>query len=187
MNDDNSQFTTHNSPLKKEGWVVKTLGEVLQFGSGKDYKQLKEGNIPVYGTGGIMTFVNDYLFDGESVGIGRKGTIDKPVFLKGKFWTVDTLFFTHSFNDSIPKYIYYQFLLIRWVDFNEASGVPSLSKTTLEQIEIQIPSLTEQTRIATILSDMDTEIETIEKQLAKYKQVKQGLMQNLLTGKIRLV
>jgi len=171
----------------KEGWVVKSLGEILQFGSGRDYKHLNAGIYPVYGTGGIMTFVNDYLFDGESVGIGRKGTIDKPVFLQGKFWTVDTLFFTHSFKESSPKYIYYQFLLIRWRDYNEASGVPSLSKNTLEEIEIRLPDLLEQIRIASILTAMDTEIESLENQLAKYKQVKQGLMQNLLTGKIRLV
>jgi type I restriction enzyme S subunit len=54
--------------------------------------------------GGLMTKVDEYLFDGESIGIGRKGTIDKPVFLNGKFWTVDTLFYTHSFRESYPKF-----------------------------------------------------------------------------------
>ncbi|WP_432220928.1 restriction endonuclease subunit S [Flavobacterium sp. TMP13] len=171
----------------KEDWEVRKLGEVLQFGSGKDYKHLSIGDIPVYGTGGIMTMVNDYLYDGESVGIGRKGTIDKPVFLKGKFWTVDTLFFSHSFSNTLPKYIYYQFLQIPWKEYNEASGVPSLNKKTLEQIEISMPSITEQTRIAAILSDMDLEIETFEKQLEKARQIKQGMMQELLTGRIRLV
>ncbi|WP_205161228.1 MULTISPECIES: restriction endonuclease subunit S [Arenibacter] len=171
----------------KKDWEVKKLGEVLIFGSGKDYKHLKSGSIPVYGTGGVMTFVNDYLFEGESVGIGRKGTIDKPIFLNGKFWTVDTLFFTHSFINSDPKYIYYQCLLINWKDYNEASGVPSLSKNTLEQIEIRLPSLNEQTQIATILSDMDSEIAQLERKLSKYKLVKQGLMQELLTGRIRLI
>ncbi|MEL6142864.1 MAG: restriction endonuclease subunit S, partial [Bacteroidota bacterium] len=78
-------------------WEEKKLGEVLSFGSGKDYKHLNEGDIPVFGTGGLMTHVDEYLHNGESVGIGRKGTIDKPVFLSGKFWTVDTLFYTHSF------------------------------------------------------------------------------------------
>ncbi|MEO5790211.1 restriction endonuclease subunit S, partial [Gelidibacter sp.] len=151
----------------KEDWEVKKLGDILQFGSGRDYKHLKSGEIPVYGTGGVMTYVNEYLYDVESVGIGRKGTIDKPVFLKGKFWTVDTLFFTHSFNGVIPKYIYYQFLLIAWKEYNEASGVPSLNKNTLEQIEIKLPSFSEQTRIATILSDMDLEIEALEQKLNK--------------------
>src|SRR5690606_25188311 len=62
-----------------EAWEVKKLGEVLEFGSGKDYKHLKDGDIPVYGTGGLMTYVDKYLHDGVSVGIGRKGTIDKPI------------------------------------------------------------------------------------------------------------
>lgn len=170
-----------------EPWEVKKLGEVLQFGSGRDHKHLKSGSIPVYGTGGIMTYVNHHLYDGESVGIGRKRTIDKPVFLQGKFWTVDTLFFTHSFNGVIPKYIFYQFLLIAWKEYNEASGVPSLNKNTLEQIEIQLPSLSEQTRIAMILSDMDLEIEALEEKLGKARQIKQGMMQELLTGRVRLV
>lgn len=170
----------------KEDWEVRKLGEVLQFGSGKDYKHLQSGDIPVYGTGGIMTYVNQYLYDGESVGIGRKGTIDKPVFLKNKFWTVDTLFFTYSFIDAVPKYIYYQFLLIKWKEYNEASGVPSLNKNTLEQIEIKIPSLKIQREIAEILSSMDLEIEFLENRLQKARNIKQGMMQDLLTGKVRL-
>ena len=171
----------------KEDWVEKKLGEVLEFGSGKDYKHLQSGEIPVYGTGGVMTYVNHHLYEGDSVGIGRKGTIDKPVFLTGKFWTVDTLFFTHSFYNSHPKYIYYQFQLIQWKEYNEASGVPSLNKNTLEQIEITIPCLSEQTHIATILSDMDAELEALEQQLHKARQIKQGMMQELLTGRVRLV
>jgi type I restriction enzyme S subunit len=173
--------------LPAADWEVKKLGEVLQFGSGRDYKHLNGGDIPVYGTGGIMTFVDNFLYDGISVGIGRKGTIDKPVLLSGKFWTVDTLFFTHSFTGVNPNYIYYQFLLIPWREYNEASGVPSLNKNTLEQIEIKIPPLTEQTRIATILSDMDVELEALEAQLGKARKVKQGMMQELLSGRVRLV
>ena len=87
-------------------WERKKIGKILTIGSGKDYKHLSEGDIPVYGTGGYMTSVNNYLYDGESVCIGRKGTIDKPRFLEGKFWTVDTLFYSHSFNNSIPKFVY---------------------------------------------------------------------------------
>lgn len=87
----------------KDEWKEVKLGKILTIGSGRDYKHLKEGTVPVYGTGGIMTYVNDFLFDGDSVGIGRKGTIDKPQFLNGKFWTVDTLFYTHSFKNSVPN------------------------------------------------------------------------------------
>jgi type I restriction enzyme, S subunit len=170
----------------KEGWVTKKLGEILKFGSGKDYKHLSSGEIPVYGTGGLMTFVDDYLYDGFSVGIGRKGTIDKPVFLSGKFWTVDTLFYTHSFVDVNPKFIHNIFLLIKWKEFNEASGVPSLNKNTLESIQIVIPPISEQCEIVSILSDMDALILQTEAKLNKLKQQKHAMMQALLTGKIRL-
>nr|WP_244048938.1 hypothetical protein [Lactiplantibacillus plantarum] len=61
--------------------------------SGKDYKHLQNGAIPVYGTGGYMVSVNDKLSDVDAIGIGRKGTIDKPQYLSAPFWTVDTLFF----------------------------------------------------------------------------------------------
>ena len=164
-----------------EDWEVKELGTVLTFGSGKDYKHLKNGEIPVYGTGGIMTHVDDFLYDGESVGIGRKGTIDKPVFLNGKFWTVDTLFYTYQFIDSNPKFIYYKFNLIIWKDFNEASGVPSLNKNTLVKIKISIPDLPEQTAIATALSDADALINSLEKLIAKKRNIKQGAMQKLFS------
>jgi len=164
-------------------WEVKELGDILTFGSGKDYKYLQKGEIPVYGTGGVMTYVNEFLFDGESVGIGRKGTIDKPVFLKGKFWTVDTLFYTHQFINSNPKFIYYKFCLIKWKDYNEASGVPSLNKNTIQKIKISFPTLKEQTAIATALSDADGLITGLEKLIAKKRNIKQGTMQQLLQPK----
>jgi len=160
-------------------WKEKKLGKILKIGSGKDYKHLNTGDIPVYGTGGVMTYVDDYLYDGESVGIGRKGTIDKPRFLKNKFWTVDTLFYTYSFINTMPMFIYLTFQNINWKKYNEASGVPSLSKTTIEKIKIQLPSLSEQQRIADFLSSIDKKIEAEKEVLEQYKQQKKYLLQNL--------
>ena len=82
---------------------MKRLGSLLTIGSGKDYKHLGAGDVPVFGTGGIMTKVNAFLNDGETVCIGRKGTIDKPMYFNGKIWTVDTLFYTHSFKMQYPN------------------------------------------------------------------------------------
>ena len=164
----------------KEGWKKVRLGECLTIGNGQDYKHLQKGEIPVYGTGGIMTYVDDYLYDGETVCIGRKGTINKPIYHTGKIWTVDTLFYTYSFVDVSPLFIYYVFLTINWERFNEATGVPSLSKETIYKIEISVPDLPEQHRIAEILSGIDRKIETEENVLEKYEKVKKGLMENLL-------
>ena len=93
-----------------ENWLEKPLGKLLTVGSGKDYKHLKKGGVPVYGSGGYMSSVDQFLYDGKSVCIGRKGTIDKPTFLTGKFWTVDTLFYTHSFKKILPEHVYSIFL-----------------------------------------------------------------------------
>lgn len=169
------------------GWKQTTLDKVLTIGGGKDYKHLEEGSIPVYGSGGYMLSVSDYLYDGESVCIGRKGTIDKPIFLKGKFWTVDTLFYTHSFKDSEPYYIYQFFQTVPWRRLNEASGVPSLAKSIINKVKINLPPLPEQRKIAKILCTWDKAIATTEKLIATSQQQKKALMQQLLTGKKRLV
>jgi len=173
----------------KEDWEVKKLGEILKVRHGKSQKDVEDrnGQYPILGTGGLMGYGNQFLYDRKSVLIGRKGTIDKPRYMDIPFWTVDTLFYTEIFKCISPKYLFYKFLQIDWYSYNEASGVPSLNAKTIENIEISVPPLEEQTHIAIILSDMDAEIETLEKKLAKHKQLKQGLMQNLLTGKIRLV
>jgi len=166
-------------------WVEKKLGDALKIGSGKDYKHLSKGDIPVFGTGGYMTSVNDFLYDGDSVCIGRKGTIDKPMFLSGKFWTVDTLFFTHSLNNTVPRFIYPLFQKINWKKYNEASGVPSLSKKTIEKIKVFIPSLNEQQKIATFLTAVDQKIEKLTKKEKLLVDYKKGVMQKIFSQEIR--
>lgn len=164
-----------------ESWESVEIGDILTLGGGRDYKHLDVGDIPVYGTGGYMTSVNEYLYNGESVGIGRKGTIDKPVFLKGKFWTVDTLFYTHSFKNTTPYFVYILFQNINWRKYSEATGVPSLSRSIIEPIKINLPPLPEQQKIAEILSTVDAKIEIVDQQIAETQELKKGLMQQLLT------
>lgn len=165
-----------------EGWNEGTIKSVATIGNGCDYKHLKEGDVPVFGTGGYMTSVNDFLYDGETVCIGRKGTIDAPLYYTGKIWTVDTLFYTHSFENILPKYLYYIFQTINWKKYNEATGVPSLSKKTIEQIKINFPnSEDEQGKIVTILSTIDCSITKTEQLIVKYTNIKLGLMHELLT------
>lgn len=160
-------------------WEEKKLGEVLKIGSGKDYKHLDEGNIPVFGTGGYMLSVNKFLHSGETVFIGRKGTIDKPFYFKGDFWTVDTLFYTHSFKNTIPKFIYCVFQQINWKLHNEASGVPSLSKSTIEKLRFDFPCIPEQQKIANFLSSIDAKIENTKGELEKIQFFKKGLLQKM--------
>lgn len=183
------QLLTGKIRLKEfnEPWVEKKLGELFEIGNGKDYKNLKSGPIPVFGTGGLMTYVNEYLYDGETICIGRKGTIDKPQYHKGKIWTVDTLFYTYRFKDINVKYLYYLSTTINWNEYNTATGVPSLTSQNILKIKVVLPLEEEQQAIATILTKMDDEITALEAKKAKYEAIKQGMMQQLLTGKIRLI
>ena len=160
-------------------WEQKSFEELFEIGNGRDYKHLESGNIPVYGSGGYMLAVNEFLYDGESVCIGRKGTIDKPIFLTGKFWTVDTLFYTHSFKECLPKYIFYVFQNINWRNHNEAGGVPSLSKANIYKIEIHIPKPKEQEKIAETLSSVDDLIIAQNQKLEALQLHKKGLLQGL--------
>ena len=162
--------------MDNQNWRTVKIGELLRIGNGKDYKHLCIGKIPVYGTGGQMLLVNDYLYDGESVCIGRKGTIDTPMFLKGKFWTVDTLFYTYDFKDVLPKFCYYLFLQINWKLYNEGTGVPSLSKSTIENIKVKIPSLEQQQKICSILDCYEHKTNNEEQILELYHSEKQYLL-----------
>ena len=156
-------------------WEKTTIGKILTIGNGRDYKHLTEGNIPVFGTGGYMLSVNEYLYDGESVFIGRKGTINKPFFFSGKFWTVDTLFYTHKFVDVLPYFVYGLFQRINWNNYNEASGVPSLSKSTIEKISINVPIVEEQRKIANLMSLLDDRIATQIKIIEDLKKLKSAI------------
>lgn len=126
-----------------------------------------------------MLSVNDWLYEGESVCIGRKGTINNPFFVEGKFWTVDTLFYTYDFKGILPKYCYYLFQTIDWLQYNEASGVPSLSKSTIERIQIHIPCMDEQTKAVQVLDRVEMAITCGRELLNHYKSIKQYLLSQL--------
>ena len=161
-------------------WDIYEIGDVLCIGNGRDYKHLSKGDIPVFGTGGYMTSVNECLHEGETTFIGRKGTINKPFYYNGKFWTVDTLFYTHSFKYVIPKFVYCLFQTINWLRYNEASGVPSLSKDTIEKIKVRIPQLDEQKKIAKFLSLLDERIATQNKIIEDLKLLRDAISKQLL-------
>ena len=145
---------------------------------------MNNGGIPVFGTGGYMTSVDECLYDGETTFIGRKGSINKPFYYNGKFWTVDTLFYTHSFNGITPKFTYCLFQTINWLKYNEASGVPSLSKDTIEKIKIKIPGLEEQNKIAKLMFALDERIATQNKIIDKLQSLIKGI-RNDVYGKLR--
>jgi len=171
-------------------WEVRRLGNILQLQYGKSQKGIAEegGEYPILATSGIVGKTNQYLYDKPSIIIGRKGTIDTPFYIDVPFWPIDTTFYAVISDKYSPKFIFYLLTTINWQSYNEASGVPSLSADTVHSIEVFIPArVEEQTAIATVLSDIDAEIEALERRREKVKQIKRGMMQELLTGRIRLV
>ena len=160
-------------------WERKNLSEVCNINSGRDYKHLKYGDIPVYGTGGYMLSVNDKLSDEDAIGIGRKGTIDKPYLLSAPFWTVDTLFYVTC---KVGYDLYYLFLIfqkVRWKKFDESTGVPSLSKKTIEKVVSKFPSLPEQQAIGAYFSNLDNLIATHQEKITQLETLKKKLLQDM--------
>ncbi|MDZ5023867.1 restriction endonuclease subunit S [Clostridium perfringens] len=165
------------------GWKVNKLKNILEVCYGKSQKEVETENgiYKILGTGGVIGYTNEYLWNKPSVLIGRKGTIDKPMYIEEPFWTVDTLFYTKINNENNVKWIYYYLNNIDLKKYNEATGVPSLSVNNLNNIKVITPSLKEQEKIAEILSTVDEQIENTEKLIQKNQELKKGLMQQLLT------
>lgn len=159
------------------------MRDILVVNSGKDYKHLQKGDIPVYGTGGYMLSVNEYLSNIDGIGLGRKGTINKPQFLNAPFWTVDTLFYLLAADDNEINFIYYLVQKINWKKYDESTGVPSLSKKTIEIISQNIPNKHEQIRIAKLLNKLDDYITLHQGKLEKLKELKNGLLQQMFPKK----
>lgn len=136
---------------------------------------MKCGDVPVLGSGGIITFVDQYLCNWECVLIGRKGTIDKPQYMSKPFWSVDTLFYSKPKSNQSPKFQYYLFGTINWNKHNEGSGIPSLSASTIESLIVMAPDIDEQIKIATFLTKIDERIETQIKIIEDLELVKKGI------------
>lgn len=140
-------------------WEQRKLGELVDVCSGRDYKHLSEGTIPVYGTGGYMLSVNDALsYDRDAIGIGRKGTIDRPYILKAPFWTVDTLFYAIPREKVDLNFAFDIFQNIDWKKKDESTGVPSLSKTAINDIDVLAPKHGEQQTIGQFFAAIDHRI-----------------------------
>lgn len=132
------------SELKKllQGVKVrrKSLGEFCKIKNGKDYKNFNNGDIPVFGSGGIMTYIDTFVFDKPSVLIPRKGSLKNLFYVTEPFWTVDTIFWTDINIKMVnPKYLFHYLKTQRLEELNNAGGVPSLTQTMLNKLMLPIP------------------------------------------------
>ena len=163
-----------------EDWEQRKLGEVAKLNNGKDYKHLGDGNIPVYGTGGYMLSVNQALsYKDDAIGIGRKGTIDKPYILKAPFWTVDTLFYSIPNDKTELNFLFATFQKVDWKAADESTGVPSLSKSTIENIITFFPSLPEQARIGAFFCHLDRLITLHQRKRGRLENIKKAMLEKM--------
>lgn len=170
-----------------EEWEEKKIKNISTINSGKDYKHLQSGDIPVYGTGGLMTHINEYLSEKDSIGIGRKGTINRPYILNHPFWTVDTLFFTTPNIETNLYFLYGIYQNINWLKYDESSGLPSLSKKNIENLVVSVPNIKEQEKIGDLFIKIDQLIENQEKLLDQSIAFKKSMIQKMFPKKDSLV
>ncbi|MDU3991622.1 MAG: restriction endonuclease subunit S [Bifidobacterium pseudocatenulatum] len=161
-------------------WEQRKLGEVANVCSGRDYKHLAEGPIPVYGTGGYMTSVSKALsYDEDAIGIGRKGTIDKPYRLQAPFWTVDTLFYAIPEASSDINFLLCSFLNVDWKSKDESTGLPSLSKRAINETEVLVPDNGEQRRIGAFFDRLDSLITLHQRKYDKLCVLKKSMLDKM--------
>ena len=175
----------YNSP-----WVSKKIYDIapLQRGFDLPYSELVDGSVPVVFSNGINANHNAAMAKGPGVITGRSGTIGKIHYVDSDYWPHNTTLWVTNFKGNSPRFVYYLFHLVNWTDYMTGSGVPTLNRNDVHAKVMLIPEdVKEQEAIAATLLSMDSEINALEQKLAKYRQIKQGMMQQLLTGKIRLV
>ena len=161
-------------------WEQRKFSDIVDVCSGKDYKHLEEGPIPVYGTGGFMTSVDEALsYDRDAVGIGRKGTIDKPYLLEAPFWTVDTLFYAIPKPDMDLEFVHCSFLNVDWKSKDESTGLPSLSKEAINETIALVPSFNEQSRLGEFFSDLDFLITLHQRKYDKLVVFKKSMLEKM--------
>lgn len=161
-------------------WKEDVLGNVLEVKYGKDHKKLADGQYPVYGSGGLMRYVDSKLYDGPSILIPRKGTLSNIMFVDNPFWTVDTMFWSIINTDKVdPKFLFYSICKRDFASMNVGSAVPSMTVNILNDIQISYPkNIEDQRRIASILSSLDRKIELNNKINADLEEMAQAIFKN---------
>ena len=173
-----------------EEWKVCQLKRFLLFQNGQDYKEIevKEGDgFPVYGSGGIFTYAERYMYDGESVLFGRKGTVNRPLYVNCKFWTVDTMYYTIPKKDVNCKFMYYVATTLPFDKYSTSTALPSMTQTILGNLKVAIPTKDEQSVIVEYLDKKCGEIDNLiavkQQKIETLKEYKKSIIFECVTGK----
>lgn len=167
-------------------WEVIPFKRIMRIKNGQDYKDFaEEDGYPVVGSGGCFAYCSKYIYDGEAILLGRKGTIDKPLYINGKFWTVDTMFYAYPKTSSNMKFMYYQSLTIPFDKYKTSTALPSMTQTDLGYNIFCVPPIGEQQAIASYLDkrcgEIDRAIAKQQKRIELLQELRQSIITNAVT------
>lgn len=180
------RFVESEMGIIPEGWHVGTLSELVEVRYGKDHKKLKTGLIPVYGSGGLMRYVEQALYEKESVLIPRKGTLNNVMYVNHPFWTVDTMFYTVGKIEHAIKYTHLYLLTQDLASMNAGSAVPSMTTDILNKLIVLIPSKTVLNDFDMILSALYNGIEKRHIECTCLSSTRDALIARLLSGEVEI-
>ena len=166
--------------LNDKEWKISKWNEILTIRNGKNQKNVedKNGQFPIYGSGGIIGYAKDWIVKKNSVIIGRKGNINKPILVRENFWNVDTAFGLEPTLEKInSEYLFYFCQLYNFEKLNKAVTIPSLTKSDLLDISLPLPPLSLQNEFADFVVQVDKSQLAIQKSLEELETLKKSLMQ----------
>ena len=171
---------------------IKQWKDVLHIVSGKNQKAVENpnGKYPIYGSGGLMGYADDYLCEAGTTIVGRKGTINRPIFVPEPFWNIDTAFGVVPDKELDPKYLYYFCVHFNFMPLDKSTGRPSLAKSDLLKIEMPVPPLPEQERIVArieeLFSQLDAGVETLKKTKAQLAVYRRAVLKEAFEGRLTI-
>ena len=169
-----------------DNWEECNLSDILTVRYGKDHKTLKDGTIPVYGSGGIMRFVNKALYDKESVLIPRKGTLNNLFYVDEPFWSVDTMFFTEMKKMNIAKYIFLYLQRVDLESMNCGSAIPSMTTNILNGVRAVLPSDEVLMKFDNTISSIFAKLKSLQKESTQLASIRDTLLPKLMSGELKL-
>lgn len=169
---------------RQESWITGQLSDLISVKYGKDHKKLADGNYPVYGSGGIMRYVEKPLYTGESVLIPRKGTLNNVMYVNEAFWSVDTMFYTEMLRPNIAKFVYHFVKSKNLASLNAGSAVPSMTTNILNAMQLYIPDEKTLEKFENIVSPMYSEMQENTKESKILANTRDTLLPKLMSGEL---
>ena len=168
----------------KPTWPLGHLSDLITVRYGKDHKKLADGIYPVYGSGGIMRYVERPLYNKESVLIPRKGTLNNVMYVNEPFWSVDTMFFTEMKLPNVAKFVFHFVKSKDLASLNAGSAVPSMTTDILNAMELSIPDTNAFNKFEGIVAPMYQAMQQNTKESSKLAELRDSLLPKLMSGEL---